>query len=121
MKAVVTVTGKTEVLVQIKFVGLTIREFDVSQIQVVNIPEGMEHVLLNEVVKVKLRGPTVLINGMKNEDIFLTLDLAGKELGSHTVKPAITFSNEQFNAIGAVGAHGVSVELKEATPEGILG
>lgn len=120
-EGVTNMTGKTEVLVQIKFVGLTIREFDVSQIQVVNIPEGMEHVLLNEVVKVKLRGPTVLINGMKNEDIFLTLDLAGKELGSHTVKPAITFSNEQFNAIGAVGAHGVSVELKEAAPEGILG
>lgn len=116
-EGVTNMTGKTEAQVQVKFVGLTIREFDVSRIEVINIPEGMEHVLLSEVVKIKLRGPTVLINGMKSEDILLTLDLGGKEIGSHTVKPAITFSNEQYNVIGPVGAHGVSVELKEAVPE----
>lgn len=120
-EGVTNMTGKTEAQVQIKFVGLTIREFDVSQIEVINIPEGMDHLLLNEVVKVKLRGPTVMINGLKNEDIFLTLDLAGKELGSHTVKPTVSFSNEQYNVIGPVGALGVSVELKEAVPEGTMG
>ena len=120
-EGVTNMTGKTETQVKITFQGLSIREFDVSQIEVVNVPKGMSHVLLSEVVKIKLRGPTALINSMTNEDIFLTLDLAAKELGSHTIKPAIHFSADSFNAIGPVGPHGVSVDLKEATPEATRG
>ncbi len=110
-------SGKTEVQVSIQFVGLTIKEFEVSQIQVINVPEGLEHDLLNEVVKVKLRGATNLINELKPEDIFLTVDLSGKEIGSFTVKSSITIQGEKYASIGAVGPHSVSIALKEEVEE----
>lgn len=110
-------TGKTEAQVEIKFVGLSIREFDVSRIEVINVPEGLEYDLLNEVVKVRLRGATHLINRLKPEDILLTVDLSGREVGSFTAKSVLSIRGEEFATVGAVGSHNVSIALKEMEVE----
>ncbi len=120
-EGVTNMSGKTEAQVSIQFVGLTIKEFEVSQIQVINVPEGLEYDLLNEVVKVKLRGGTSLINQLKSEDIVLTVDLSGKEVGSFTVKSAITIKGDQYATVGAVGPHSISIALKEAEAEATEG
>lgn len=116
-EGVTNMTGKTEATVDIQFIGLTIREFEVSQIEVINVPEGLDYDLLNEVVKVRLRGATHLINQLGPEDIMLTIDLSGKEVGSFTIKPAITIQGDQYVTIGAVGPHSISIAVKELTAE----
>ena len=116
-EGVTNMTGKTEATVEIKFLGLTIKEFEISQIDVINVPEGLEYDLLNEVVKVRLRGPTALINQLRNEDIVLLVDLSGKEIGSFTVKPTITIKGDAYVDIGAIGPHSISIALKEIEVE----
>lgn len=116
-EGVTNMTGKTEAAVSIQFIGLTIREFEVSRIEVINVPEGLDYDLLNEVVKVRLRGATHLINQLKSEDIVLTVDLSGKEIGSFTVKPSITIAGDQYATLGAVGPHSISIAVKELVIE----
>ena len=110
-------TGKTEAQVEIEFVGLIIKEFEVNQIEVINVPEGLDYDLLNEVLKIRLRGSISLINTLNAENIVLTVDLSGKEIGSFTIKPVLAIKGEQYATVGAVGSYSVSIAVKEAVPE----
>lgn len=113
-EGVTNLTGITEAAVDISFVGLSIKEFAIERITVVNVPEGLQYELMSEVVKVTLRGPVALINQIEPEDIEVTVDLTGKEIGASTVKANITIKDEKFATVGAMGIHTVSVTLKEA-------
>lgn len=116
-EGVTSITEIAEATVQIQFSGLAIKEFEVTQIEAVNVPEGMEYELMNPVLKVRLRGKSSLINSLKPEDIVATIDFAGRELGAFTIKPALRFSSDAYASIGAVGAYSVSVTLVEETPD----
>lgn len=107
----------TEATVNITFVGLSIKEFTVDDIKAINVPEGMEADLMNQVMKVRLRGLTSLINSIGPEDILVTVDFADKELGSYTIKPSIAVMGDDFATVGAVGSYSVSVTLREAPEE----
>lgn len=114
---VTNLSGITEAAVNIEFVGLSIREFNLENIQPVNVPEGMECVLMSEVLKVTLRGPTEQINALEPENMVVTVDLSGKEMGTYTCKANISAAVEEFADIGAVGAYSVSVTLQEGAAE----
>ena len=116
-EGVTNITGITEAVADISFVGLSIKEFAIEQITVVNVPEGLQYELMNEVIKVTLRGPVGMINQINPEDIVVTVDLSGKEIGASTVKAHIAIKGDKFTAVGALGAHSVSVTLKEAEAE----
>lgn len=116
-EGVTNLTGITEATVEIRFVGLSIKEFTTENIRVINVPEGLDYELMSEVVKVTLRGPTAKINQIKPEDIEVTVDLSGKEIGASTMKAAITVRGDTEETIGAVGSHSVSVTLSEAEEE----
>ena len=116
-EGVTNLTGITEAAVDISFVGLSIKEFAIERITVVNVPEGLQYELMSEVVKVTLRGPVALINQIEPKDIEVTVDLTGKEIGASTVKANITIKDEKFATVGAMGIHTVSVTLKEAEAE----
>ena len=116
-EGVTNLTGITEATAEIRFVGLSIKEFTTENIKVINVPEGLDYELMSEVVKVTLRGPTGRINQIKPEDIEVTVDLSGKETGASTVKAAITIRGDSEELIGAVGSHSVSVTLEEAEEE----
>ena len=62
----------------------------------------------------RLRGKTELINAIEPEDILITVDFKGKELGTFTIKPGIRVKGEKFASVGAVGTYSLSVTLKEA-------
>jgi len=106
----------TEAKVTVKFKDLAIKELEVNQINMVNIPEGMEAELLNQVLKVRLRGPAVVMDRLAPENVVVTVDFSGKELGSFTIKPAITVQGTEFAKVGAVGTYSVSATLREAPP-----
>lgn len=103
----------TEATVEISFDGLSMKEFTVDQINAVNVPEGLEYDLINEVLKVTLRGPTDLINKITPEDIVVTVDFTDKEVGSTTVKAVISINGDEYAEVGAVGGHSVSVTIRE--------
>lgn len=105
-------TGAAEAVVKITFNGLSTKEFEVTQIRGINVPEGMEYVLVNEKLKVKLRGLTGLINSIQPEDITATIDFTDKEAGTFTYKPVITISGDGYESVGAVGSYSISATLR---------
>ena len=113
-EGVTNLTGITEAGVDVSFVGLSIKEFTTENITVINVPEDLQYELMSEVVKVTLRGPIAMINQIEPEDIVVTADLSGKEIGATTVKAKITVKDEKYSAVGAVGTHSISVTLKVA-------
>lgn len=110
---VTNLTGVTSAAVDISFIGLATKEFTVSKIEAVNVPDGMACDLLAEVVKVTLRGPANLINTLTEEDITIVVDCSDKEAGTSTMKATITFSEDAFEAIGVLGNCSVPVALTE--------
>lgn len=116
-EGVTNLSGIEEAVVKISFIGLSMEEFTTSQIKVVNVPEGMEYDLINQAVKVTLRGETALINSIEPEDILVTVDLSGKEVGTSTVKATVSVQGEKYKEVGAVGSYSVNVTLKLAQEE----
>lgn len=110
-------SGVDTAAVDISFIGLTIKDFTVSNIKAVNVPEGMECDLMADVIRVTLRGSTSLINSLTLDDIIATVDCSGREAGTSTVKVTISFSDKAFETIGMIGAVSVPVNLtvKEAS------
>lgn len=108
---------RTEAVVTVKFLNLTIRELELSDITAINVPEGMEAELLNQVLKVRFRGPAQLMESLKPEHIAVTVDFAGKTPGSFTIKPTIKMKGDMFSKVGAVGTYSVSATLREAPEE----
>ena len=116
-EGVTNLSGMTEVTATIKFDNLAVKKFSVSNIQVVNVPEGMEYDLMNEVLDVTLRGNAVLIGMLNADDISVVVDLSGKEPGTFTVKASIIITNSSFASVGEMGTHSVSVTLTEKPAE----
>ncbi|MBR3974073.1 MAG: hypothetical protein IKJ99_09020 [Oscillospiraceae bacterium] len=110
-EGVTNLSGIDEATVKIKFIGLSMKEFTVSQLDVVNVPAGMDYELLNQALKVTLRGETALINSIEPEDILVTVDLAYKEAGTYTVKATIRVKGDKYAEVGAVGSYSVTVTL----------
>lgn len=111
--SVTNLSGVTEALVNISFSGLTVKEFAATQIEAINVPEGLEYELINEVLKVTLRGPTSLIDGISPDDIVVVADFTGKEVGTTTVKATITLNDEKYADVGAVGSYSVNVIISQ--------
>jgi YbbR domain-containing protein len=116
-EGITNLSERTEAKVTVKFKNLAIKEIEVNQINMVGVPEGMEAELLNQVLKLRLRGPAVVMERLAPENVIVTVDFSGKELGSFTIKPSITIQGTEFAKVGAVGTYSVSATLREATPE----
>lgn len=116
-EGVTNLSEVSEAVADISFKGLSTKEFTITKIKATNVPDGMEYELLNEVMKVRLRGLTSLVNAIGEDDIIVTVDFTGKELGAFTIKPTITFKDEAFNSVGPVGTYSVSVTLREKPEE----
>lgn len=100
-------TGITEVVAEVRLVGVSTREMSVEDIQIQNVPEGMEVDLITRKLTVIVRGPTGLLVSLAEEDISAVVDFTDAEEGSSTFKVTILFP-EQFQKMGAVGTYSVS-------------
>jgi len=108
-------TGITEVKASVRMVGLNSREFSVENIEIQNVPEGMEVDLITQKLTVIVRGPSALMLNLTEEDITAVVDFANAEVGSSTFKVSIVFSKD-YHKLGAVGTYSVSatVSAKES-------
>ena len=104
-------TGITDVTVAVRFIGVSTREMSVDNIEIRNVPEGMEVDLITKKLTVIVRGPSGLLSTLTEEDLLATVDFAEAEEGSSTFKATILFT-EQFNKMGAVGTYSVSATVK---------
>ena len=110
-EGITNLTGVDEATVNIRFTGLSTREFIVENIQPINIPEGIEAEIINEKLTVKVRGNTADINKLTPEDISITVDLVNAEAGTATYKAVIVFP-EEYQHVGALGVYTVSVTVQ---------
>lgn len=110
---VTNLSGVTEATVDISFTGLVTKEYTTGNIKVINVPEGMEYDLMNDVMKVILRGTNSQMNTLDPENIEVTVDLTGKELGASTIKATVIVKGDGYETVGPVGTHSVSVTLRE--------
>lgn len=111
-EGITNLTGVDEATVNIRFSGLSTKEFIVENFLPINIPEGMDAEIINEKLTVKVRGATADINKLTPEDISITVDLANAEAGTATYKAIIVFP-EEYQNVGALGVYTVSVTVQE--------
>ena len=107
---ITNLTGVTEVTADISFHGLSIKELTVTDIQSINIPEGLSVELITEKLTVTLRGPTGLISKVTPEDLLVTVDFAGAEVGTSTFRATVSLSGE-YSALGTVKTEPVSAKI----------
>ncbi len=106
-------TGLTEATVQVRFPNLRTKRFSVTEINVINVPEGMEVDMITKALEVTVRGPIARVNAMNETDITVTVDFAGAQPGTATMKAEVTIGSN-FSDVGAMGAYSVSATLQEA-------
>lgn len=112
-EGVTNITGITEATVSVRFPNLGMKKLTVKQINVINVPEGMEVDMITEALELVVRGPKTMIDFITDNDIVVTVDFANAQLGAATMKATVTFSS-QFSSFGVVGSCNVSAILREA-------
>ncbi len=107
-------TGITEAKVDIKFPDLLIRQFDITNIKPVNVPEGMEVDMITMSLPVTVRGPKTVVEKMTENNITVVVDFSG--IGEGTAKIAADIQVSVYKDVGAVGSYNVSATLKKKSP-----
>lgn len=118
--SVTNMTGLKQAEVSIQFPELSTRTFTIEIIQVVNVPDGLEAELTTQVMEIVIRGPKDKIAAMTAEDITVTVDMTGVEIGTVSRKVTITFSNG-YGTCGALGSYSVYATVREAVNEDEVG
>ena len=114
---VTNLSGITSVEANVKFVGLATVTVPVQEFVTVNVPEGMRVDLNTKHLDIVVRGPMATMLKLKEEDIIVTVDFAGREPGSmegYTV--TVTF-DEDIKGVGAVGTYQVWATLEPIPDE----
>lgn len=112
---VTNLTGVTEAVVSVRFSGLSTREFDVDNIQMINVPEGLEAEIMNSSIKVKVRGPATEVSLLTADDITAVVDFSAAEIGNATFKATLSFDAD-FPNVGALKAYSVSATVRTPAP-----
>ena len=106
-------SGVTDAKVSVNFPNLGTKELSVTNIQALNVPEGMSYDLLAKALKVTVRGPKDVIDKVTANDVTVTVELAGEAAGTRTYKPAITVNTDKYPNVGVIGTYSVGVTLTE--------
>lgn len=109
-------SSRTEVVVNLRFVGLMTKEIILEDFEIINVPEGFEAEVITEKLSIKVRGPTELVSKLTAKDITAKVDFAGEQTGDATIRVNITFS-DAFKDLGVLGKPSVTTSLQEAHTE----
>ncbi len=119
---VTNLTGVTKVSVVVRVKERQTKTFDIgqSQIQLLNVPEGMQATLMSQTMTITIRGTQEQLNQMTAGDIQVQVDLAGQtSQGLLTLKPTIILADKYVGA-GPLNAPSVSVQLGPAPDPALL-
>ncbi len=103
-------TGVAEAVVEVKFPELATKTLTVSNINAINVPEGLKAEILTKALEIQLRGPKDKIEHLLAEDVVITVDFTGAQAGAVKIKAEITCSARE---VGAVGSYTVSATVRE--------
>lgn len=112
LEGVTNLSGVTEVTATLSFPSLIIKEFVVEEFEIVNVPEGMKVELITEKLPIKIRGLSGDVSRLTAEDIIVTVDFTGAQIGTSTFKVTVTFG-DSFSQLGAVGIVTVTATVQE--------
>ena len=84
-----------------------------EDIQLVNVPEGLEAELVTQVLEMQFRGPASAVEKLTVEDITVTVDVTAAQAGTDKY-PIIIVLPEEFAGVGALGTYTVMVTMTEA-------
>lgn len=106
-------TGETQVTVTITFPDLMKKKLTITKdrFQAIGVPEGAEVGWITEMVEVELRGHKDLIRTITAEDLNVTVDFAGEELGIVSKLPKINMSTT-YASVGAISVSAVTANLQ---------
>lgn len=112
LEGITNLSGVTEVTATLSFPGLIIKEFTVESFKIANVPEGLKVELITEKLPIKIRGLAGEVNRLTAEDIIVTADFSGAQIGTSTFKVIVTFS-DGFQQLGPVGVVTVTANVSE--------
>ena len=112
-EGVINLTGVTEVTADVKFNGLATRELTVEKIHSINIPEGLRVDLITEKLTVTLRGPSNEVAVITPEDLIVTVDFTGAEIGTSTFQATVSYGGN-FSQVGTLKTEPISAKIEKA-------
>ena len=115
-EGITNLTGVTEVTAEIRLTGLRTKDFLVRQINVVNVPEGLEVELITQELTIKVRGPAEQIQNLDAEDVMVVVDFTGAEVGTATFPVRAVFT-DGFRDVGIFKSESVSASV---LPQGTM-
>lgn len=107
-------SGVSKAKVTISFPELKKKTLDITNIQMLNVPEGMEADVLTQKLTVTVRGPKEQVDAITPADITAQVNLSAVT-GAEMIEPVITIS-DKFPNVGSVGRYSVSVMVAPAAP-----
>lgn len=105
-------TGVEQVTVDIKLPKLKTKTLKVTNIQAVNVPNGLTETIVTKTLQVTVRGSEKSIKAIKETDLSVVINLAEAQEGSVTMKADVVIG-EGFADVGAIGTYQVSVNLRK--------
>ena len=117
-EGVTNLSGTTDAVVKISFPNLRTKELTVDEadIDLVNVPEGMEAELTTKTLKIHVRGTIGQIANITPGDLRVIIDLANAPVGTAQVKAQIIIA-DKYTDVGELGIHTVYAEIRESGNE----
>ena len=109
-EGITNLTGVAEVTADIHLTGLATKDLLIRQINVVNVPEGLEVELITQELAVKLRGPSAQIAQLSDEDVMIVVDFTNAEVGTATFPVRAVFT-DGFRDVGIFRSDSVSASV----------
>ena len=109
-------SGLDKVTVTISFSNLETKDLQVSNIDVYNVPAGLQvKDIGTKVCNIMLRGPKSLIQKITAADIEIRVNLENAVEGTELYKADVVITNSNYAAVGAVSSYSIAVELTSDT------
>lgn len=110
-EGVTNLSEKHKVTVTIKLPNLELREFTVTNIQPVNVPNGLTASIINAEKVIRVRGPKEMLDAMTVEQLRIKVDFTGAEAGTASYRALVVIPPEYAEHVGVVGTYDVNATL----------
>ena len=121
-EGVTNMSGESRVTITVSFPDLAKKKLQINQafFQTTNVPEGMTVAWITQVLEVEVRGSKEQIAEITENDIIVTMDFEGEELGNVSKMPKITISSK-YPGMGAITVPAIAATLQTEGTNGTAG